>query len=72
MWLNNAWVSEYHRQGIGARIIERVVEQYGPVHASTNRNSKAVDDDFDTRYLTTEEASLVSSCIRQGIMRGNW
>lgn len=70
VWLSSAEVKkEYQKQGIGRRMIEAAVEQYGLVYASSAPGGNEV---FDTRYLSEEGARLISACIRDGIMDRSW
>ncbi|MCK9220444.1 MAG: GNAT family N-acetyltransferase [Bacteroidales bacterium] len=73
VWINSASTEEaFQGRGYGSQVVEKIVEAHGRVYASSADKSEHENDPGDIRYLSTEGARLVQSCIRKGIMDKDW
>lgn len=65
-WINYIEVhAGARRRGIGTRLLQRAIDEYGKLYASTQPAD--MDNGGDTRHLTDEGDALVSRCIDRGM-----
>lgn len=72
-WLNKIGVNEDMRnRGIGKKLVQAAVDQFGSVYASRAPKGMHNDQMGDTRWLSIDGARLVESCVKKGIMKPEW
>jgi GNAT superfamily N-acetyltransferase len=74
LWLTHIDTdAAYQRRGIGLRMLQAAVDEYGAVWASSaSQGEHTAQEEDDTRYLTEEGAALVNAAVARGILRPEW
>jgi GNAT superfamily N-acetyltransferase len=67
---------EYQGFGIGTKMIERAIKEYGQVYFSNadrlDFNTKFPEHGYDSRYLTEDGQKFINSLIMRNIIPKDW
>lgn len=72
-WINFIEVEQdFQRRGIGLSLLSHAVDKHGEIYAAVDMQASEETGEDDTRHLSEQGAALVSSAVRNGILKEEW